>query len=249
MNASASHLQHDISIHFNPATMAGAAFVPPGWPPGASARILRRFESGHGVRSALVKLPPAWTSGATVCATTCQVFVLSGQIAVGTERLTERAFLVRKAGRPFSALATETGAELLMIFDTDPSYTAASSTEVATVLHRDILLDVPGRVPVINGIEVTGFARRTLWEHPDTGADTRHLTIGPFEGKGPNWHPVHEEIYCLSGCIGPDDRRILRAGCYLHNPAFGVHGYREHSADGATLLEWHDGPWQLNYVR
>jgi hypothetical protein len=247
MNGDAVQLRHDVSVHFEAASAVEQPFVPAGWPEGAWARVLRRHDSG-GVRSAVVKLPPAWSSGAAVSAATYQVFVLSGRLQVGSERLGQRAFLARKAGQPFAALATDSGAEALMIFDSDPAFTAASSAEAATVFHRDILRDVEGITPVVNGVPVAGFARRTLWEDPDSGADTRHLTIGPFEGKGPNWHPVHEEIFCLSGVIGPDDRRILRSGWYLHNPAFGVHGYHEHSRDGATLLEWHDGRWALNYV-
>jgi hypothetical protein len=69
-----------------------------------------------------------------------------------------------------------------------------------------------------------------------------------FEGQGPNWHPVHEEIYCLDGDIGPDDSRLMVPGTYLHNPAFGVHGYHEHSKGGATILEWHDGRWAVNFI-
>lgn len=248
MTAAAVRLQHDISVHFEASCTVVQPFTPPGWPVGATARVLRRHDVGHGVRSAIVQLPPGWSSGATVCDTTYQAFVLTGQLNIGAERLGERAFLARKAGRPFAALESVTGVELLMIFDAAPAFAPAASADVATQLHRDILRDVKGITPVVNGVEVKGFARRTLWDDPDTRADTRHLTIGPFEGKGPNWHPVHEEIYCLSGVIGPDDRRILRAGWYLHNPAFGVHGYHEHSRDGATLLEWHDGPWALNYA-
>lgn len=240
-------LRHDVSVHFEAASLTAFPFTPPGWPEGATARVLRRLDGG-GMRSALVRLPPAWSSGSHVCSSTYQGFVMSGRLSIGDIAVSERAFFARKSGRPFSALATEAGAELLMVFDADAAFTPASSSDPATVLHRDILVDVKGITPVVNGTPVAGFARRTLWEDPDTGADTRHLTIGPFEGKGPNWHPVHEEIFCLSGVIGPDDRRILRAGWYLHNPAYGVHGYHEHSHDGATLLEWHDGPWKLTYV-
>jgi hypothetical protein len=71
---------------------------------------------------------------------------------------------------------------------------------------------------------------------------------GGFEGKGPNWHPCNEEIFCLEGDIGPDDRRIMTPGHYLHNPARCVHGYHEHSRNGAVVLEWHDALWSINFV-
>ncbi|MDX2222682.1 MAG: hypothetical protein SFV21_08040 [Rhodospirillaceae bacterium] len=241
-------LRHDVSVCFDSAGVPRAPFTPPGWRAGALARPLRRFEDGGGVRSAIITLPAGWSSGgAAACSTTQQLYVLQGEVALGGEVLNERAFAVRAGGTAFAALASPSGAEVLMIFDAPPAFTAADSGAVATVLHRDVL-EVPAPVPVVNGVAVTGLRRRTLWVDPASGADTRHLTVGAFEGKGPNWHPVHEEIFCLDGKIGPDDRRILTAGWFLHNPAFGVHGYHEHSAAGAVLLEWHDGPWQLNYV-
>jgi len=248
MTISAPELRHDISVHMNSAAIAAEGFAPPGWPSGLSARVLRRFEDSGGVRSAIVRLPAGWGSNPGTCATTWQAYVLSGDLAIGPEKLGPRAFFARKAGLAFCGLNSVGGAEVLMIFDAPPSFAAADGSAAATVLHRDILRDVAGFTPEVNGKKVVGFERRALWEDPDTGADTRHLTIGKFEGSGPNWHPVHEEIFCLSGTIGPDDRRILKSGWYLHNPAFGVHGYHEHSHEGATLLEWHDGPWKLNYV-
>jgi hypothetical protein len=69
-----------------------------------------------------------------------------------------------------------------------------------------------------------------------------------MEGWGPNFHPIHEEIYCIAGEIGPDDDNIMTADYYLHNPAWGVHGYHEHSTKGATIIEWHSGPWELVYM-
>jgi hypothetical protein len=94
---------------------------------------------------------------------------------------------------------------------------------------------------------MVGFERRVLWEDAVSGADTRLLRIpGGFQGRGPNWHPVNEEIYHLAGAGGPDDSRRLDTGWYLWNPAFGVHGYHEHSTHGMTLLEWHDGKWAYN---
>lgn len=244
----AVELRHDISVHKNSATLPQEPFQPAGWPAGLTARVLRRLETDGSVRSAVVHFPPGWSSAPASCSTTYQCYVLEGDLALGGEKLGPRAFFARKAGKPFAGVSTSGGAQVLMIFDAAPAFRAAEGAAPATVLHRDIVADIKGFQPAVNGTPVAGFERRVLWEDPDTGADTRHLTIGQFEGKGPNWHPVHEEIYCLSGKLGPDDRRILSAGWYLHNPAYGVHGYHEHSHKGATLLEWHDGPWKLTFV-
>ena len=88
-----------------------------------------------------------------------------------------------------------------------------------------------------------------LFKNYRTGADTRLLKMpGGFEGRGLNWHPGHEEIYCLEGDIGPDNVRLMKPGWYLHKAKHGIHAYHEHSHRGATVLEWHDGEWAINFV-
>ncbi|MBT7450641.1 MAG: hypothetical protein HN793_07415 [Rhodospirillaceae bacterium] len=208
--------------------------------------MLRALDDGS-VRSAIVRLHAGQASVAVDAApATVQGFVLSGSIVLGEKALNEGGFFVVPTGAPLPSVATESGAELVVIFD-DPKTAKASTAEpVVLVSAYD---DVDPIVPVIDGVRLEGFARRVLWENPETGADTRLLTVpGGFEGKGPNWHPVHEEIFCLEGDIGPDDTRLMVPGTYLHNPAYGVHGYHEHSKGGATILEWHDGLWEINFT-
>ncbi len=216
------------------------------WPGVGDGKILRALDDGS-VRSALVRLQPGQTSApADAVAATIQGFVLSGSVTLGEIALTDGGFFVVPTGASMPAIASNLGAELVVIFD-DQKTAKNSSTQL--VIHKSAYDDVEPIVPVIDGTPLKGFARRVLWEDPETGADTRLLTVpGGFEGKGPNWHPVHEEIFCLEGDIGPDDTRLMTPGTYLHNPAYGVHGYHEHSKDGATILEWHDGLWEINFT-
>jgi len=197
------------------------------------------------VRSALVRLASGYTRPASDQLTaTVQGFVISGVITLGEVTLSQDGFFAMTPGNAIPALSCSVDSELLLIFDAEgKSVLNAESVFLESVYDKDPI------IPVINGEAIPGFERRVLWEDPDSGADTRFLKVpAGFEGKGPNWHPVHEEIFCLEGDIGPDDSRLMVPGTYLHNLAYGVHGYHEHSNGGATVLEWHDGPWAINFV-
>lgn len=215
------------------------------WPGSCDGKILRALDDGT-ARSVIVRLAPGYErSEQSSVAATVQGFVLSGAVRFGDVDLEDSGFFVVPTGQGLPNLVSSEGAELLLIFD--DAKTAKPCLADAVILPA--AASVAAIVPVIAGVELKGFERRVLWEDPDTGADTRLLTVpAGFEGKGPNWHPVHEEIFCLKGDIGPDDNRLMTPGTYLHNPAFGVHGYHEHSRGGATILEWHDGPWAVKFI-
>ena len=183
------------------------------------------------------------------CTSTQQVFVLNGQLQLGKRTLGAHGFFVSPQGSTLwsrSTVAQE--AEAILILDGPQSYQAAGPTEAAGEPHViENVFDLEPIVPEIGGRPLAGFERRVLWLDEKTGADTRLLKVAAgFEGKGPNWHGVNEEIFCLSGDIAPDDTRPMTAGSYLWNPARSVHGFHEHSKQGCTLLEWHDGPWDIN---
>ena len=214
------------------------------WPCQCEARVLRTLDDGS-VRSALARLKPGDTRARTdKIRSTVQGYILSGSIALGENILTQGGFFAIPSGHAIPALQCNVDTEILLIFD---SKNGLAGNIQPVFLSRAV--DIDPIVPVINGEAIPGFERRVLWEDPETGADTRLLSVpAGFEGKGPIWHPVHEEIFCLEGDIGPDDTRLMAPGSYLHNKAFGVHGYHEHSKTGATVLEWHDGRWAINFV-
>lgn len=214
------------------------------WPGECQGRLLRTLDDGS-VRSAIVRLRAGDKREQTTTVTaTVQGYVLSGDLSLGDEVLTQGGFFAIPPGHGIPALACQSETQLLVIYETE----GASAENAEPVILRSAF-DMDPIVPVINGQPIPGFERRVLWEDPESGADTRLLKVpAGFEGKGPNWHPVHEEIFCLEGDIGPDDTRLMTPGTYLHNKAFGVHGYHEHSNGGATVLEWHDGRWAINFV-
>ncbi len=212
-----------------------------GWGrPACSVRVLRRLEDGT-LRSGLIALPAGWR-GTAGDAPLTQIYVRSGRFEIDGRSLAAGAWIVIGGGYE-AACGSNDGCELIAIFDA-PAEQATGRAPIFQV-NEDVFAIEPF-TPVIGGKPFVGFERRVLWLDPLTGADTRLLRVpGGFKGGGPNWHPVHEEIFCLEGDIQPDETRPMRAGSFLWNPAFSVHGFAEQSASGCLLLEWHDGPWAI----
>ena len=242
---SAPPLQHDISVCFDSATAPETILLFGGGAAPVVVRVLRRTEQGS-LRSVIATLPPGWRVDGRGTAGHMQGYVLEGALELDARALMVGGFFVQRGGTGLRGLASASGARVLFIFDSAPDFKTFESQ--APLVFLADAMQVEPFVPVINGQPVAGFQRRVLWKDTVSGADTRLLKIAQFEGKGPNWHPVHEEIFCLAGDIGPDDRRLMKPGWFLHNPANGIHGFREHSNGGATVLEWHDGEWAINFV-
>lgn len=238
-------IAHDISVCVHRHEIEAEPF--PALGAGASIRPLRRFDDGS-VRSGLVTLGADWVPPDTGCVPCVwQFYVLEGEIDFAGDVLGQGAFAAIPAGVPIAFHAVGP-AEILLIRDSDAAVgSGVDSPGAEVVLIKDVLSTEP-IVPVINGKKLEGFERRVLWEDPATGADTRMLRIpAGFEGAGgSNFHPVHEEIFCLEGDIAPDDTRPMQAGSFLWNPRLAIHGFREHSKGGCLLLEWHDGPWAFH---
>lgn len=207
---------------------------------GPTLRPLRRLADGS-LRSGLIAIPAGW-SGVIGQASLTQIYVRSGSFAMEERTLTGGGWAVIGGGR-LAPAKSEEGCELIVILDGPP---APGSDRPPVMEVIEDVFALPPFTPVINGKPFAGFERRVLWLDPQTGADTRLLRVpGGFRGGGPNWHPVHEEIFCLEGDIQPDDTRPMRTGSFLWNPAHSIHGFGERSEQGCLLLEWHDGPWAI----
>jgi hypothetical protein len=247
MSVSETKLEIDTSVCIDSAAVPPEAFAI-GPAAGLLMRPLRRFDDGT-LRSGLLDIPSGWSSSRPLAVrATLQLAVLSGGLCLGATELTSGAFVVVPTGAALPPLRAVTDVEILLISDPDQSINASTDVSGA-IVTRDMHAIEP-IVPVVDGKRLEGFERRVLWVDPTTGADTRLLKVpAGFRGFGPSYHPVHEEIFCLSGDIAPDDTRPMRAGSFLWNPANSVHGFKEQSLGGCTILEWHDGPWSIDFYR
>ncbi len=242
-----AELAWDISctIEMNEAPLED--YAPSGLPAGIRSRVLRRIKESGVLRSVILEIPAGWTSEVSLAGSADeQGYVLTGDFSVGDMKFGTRGFYFYAAGQLRGAMHSESGAKVVLILGGAQSFGTEGKTPRLPAVEYADAFDVEPFEPEINGIK-TGTSRRVLWEDPENGADTRYLVVpGGFEGRGANWHLVHEEILCLEGDIAPDDTRPLRTNTYLHNPAYAVHGFHEHSNHGAHVLEWHDGKWAFN---
>lgn len=242
-------MTHGDALVFESAMLINADEVAPETfnfgPAPAQVKPLRKLPDGT-LRSGLLNLPEGWTSSTHLRArATLQLMLRRGRITLGNRTLATDAFVVVPAGGVLPPITVLQNSELLIITDAGQSFEPAPSSGADALITEDVYAIEP-IVPVIAGRPLVGFERRVLWLDPTSGADTRLLRIpAGFSGPGPNWHPVNEEIFCLEGEIEPAEGRSMQAGWFLWNPARSVHGYHESTRPGCTLLEWHDGPWDL----
>jgi hypothetical protein len=223
-------LQVDVSVCFDSGTLLWVPLRLKGIAPGLMHRPLRRLDDGS-LRSAIVRVPAGWNSGGAVkLRQRLQIYVISGEIQLGTTALKKDAYLLEHPGRTMSRLSSSGGAELLLVSDGRPEF------------------DAPGRGAENEGaivvLQVPQDKSTRLWDDPATGATMSLLRVPPgWTSPGPEYHPCQEEILCLTGDIAPDNIRILKPGWFLWNPPYGVHGFHLHSTAGGTVLEWHDARW------
>ncbi|MEQ8246315.1 MAG: DUF4437 domain-containing protein [Alphaproteobacteria bacterium] len=239
-------LSFDSSVLFHSDDLPLAPLSLPGAPPDLPARLLRRLEDGT-VRSALVEMPAGWSSDALVGTAAQQGYVIQGTVHDGTTALAAGTFFFHPAGHPFRWRAAQ-GTRLILILNAPQTYApaAAAQPQPGAIVALD-----PATVAVTPSLidgKPTGVVRRVLWQDPVSGADTRHLTIPKgVSGLGAEWHPCNEEIFCLTRDTVAGDAHPFRAGSFLFNPAYGVHGgNRTVNSAETTMLEWHDGLWAIN---
>jgi hypothetical protein len=198
-------------------------------------RPLRRLDDGS-LRSAVVRMPGAWTiQGPSHFQTQVQLLVLQGELRLGDAVLPRFGYAALPPGFNVTRFESATGAEFLLVCDSDPvlAATAGMSTDGATILANP----------------PTDRTTR-LWKDERTGANTSLIVVPPkWEVEGPEYHPCQEEIFCISGDIAPDDIRVLKAGWFLWNPPYGVHGWHLHSTAGGIVLEWHDRAYARTVYR
>lgn len=215
------------------------------WGAEVSAKVLRRLEDGS-VRSAILMLEAGFRTQAPFAVSAVQQMILmAGSLRVGDDVLGAGGLVVVPRGASQPVLEAMEACEIILIQDEGQSFTAVDKADGAIVTPH--ISAIEPFTPVINGKLLEGFERRVLWKDSETGADTRMLKVpAGFRGAGANWHPVQEEIYCVSGDIQPDATRPMRAGSFLWNPANSVHGFDEVTHGGCVLIEWHDGEWDIH---
>ena len=234
------------SVLLDSAALAAQPAALAGLPEGVTMRALRRLDDGT-LRSVLLDIPGGWRSGSLAGGAAQQGYVTAGTLSEGATALPAGRFFFHPAGHSFD-WHSAAGATVILILDGPQRYAAA----VTGAARPDAVVALdPQTVPVTPSLidgKPSGVIRRVLWQDPETGADTRHLTIPKgVSGLGAEWHPCNEEIFCLTRETVEGDAHPFQPGWFLFNPAYAVHGgNRTVNAAETTLLEWHDGLWEIH---
>jgi quercetin dioxygenase-like cupin family protein len=198
---------------------------------GPLERRLLSEDPADGAFTAIVRLPPGWHhDGPWAPSTAFDAFVLAGSVSFGDQVLARHGYTYRPAGYPSGPIASEQGAELLVM--TYGALASAESDEAVLGDPRAIaalaLEDVPVRQPLTDKVGL-GLVSQTLRLEPDSGERVFVISVeeGGFTDERIEWHDCIEEIYTIEGEIStdhPDDRIVLGPGSYCFRPAGIPHG-------------------------
>lgn len=209
---------------------------PEGLPLGIRWRPLAVAANG-GAFTAIIELPTGFDSrSALACSAELQLFVLSGVLQMGGNRLAAGAYCFHPAGAAQGRWSAGEPVRALAIADRAPRFASADGNDPsprnAIPCLDSWLLEWMDPLSVSEPSQAyrAGLMVKVLRTDPNTGASV-HLA-----GLMPGWygfdlevHPVWEENYCLSGDvhIGQVDGRpgyTMTEGAYFCRPPGIPHG-------------------------
>jgi len=232
-------------------------FLVPGIPGGIEVKLLSH-DRVTGAVSLLARYPARWRhdvrryhSGDE------ELFILEGDLRIGSKVLTERAYAYIPAGLVHGPISTETGCLALWFFSTAPDFLPEARQSAEPSETRSAIFKHSGEEPWVSSVEA-GFARtpgifmKILRMDERTGAMT--WIAGSFSGRPPRrWeaHTTWEEGYCLEGefllaeCL-PDGMRIgnMKKGSYFFRPA-GIRHVGPYSGTSSYVIWFFRTPARL----
>jgi len=232
-------------------------FSVPSIPEGIEVKLLSR-DRITGAVSLLARFPARWRHDARGSHSGDEeLFVLEGDLRIGSKVLTERAYAYIPAGSVHGPRSTETGCLALWFFSTAPDFLPEAERSAESSQARSPLFKQYDEEPWVSSVEA-GFARtpgifmKILRMDERTGAMT--WIAGSFSGRPPRqWeaHTTWEEGYCLDGefllaeCL-PEGMRIgsLKKGSYFFRPA-GIRHVGPYSGTTSYVLWFFRTPARL----
>ncbi len=246
------HLEfiHAQQLRWRAAPFAGAAWS------GVEAKVLSR-DPLSGACSALLRYPAGWQSAASVLAASHELFVLDGELRIGTQRygLDDYAFL--PAGFPHVAQSAPGGATVLGFFDLDPASRAVSPPSgfapggwdaTALIERIDTHNTAWTRHDIDPSVQFLNLAHKVLRNVPATGEKTILLSSGA-QTHPDGWqeaqlaHDCVEEMYLLGGDI-VGERGTMYEGAYFWRPARIWHGPFGSRRGSLSLIRFCEGHHQ-----
>lgn len=229
--------------------------------PDAEFKLLS-FNETTGARSQITRLPPGWRQPVGYYSTNQEIFVLSGDLTIGTSRMGKYSYAYYPAGYAHGEARTEYGATLLQWWDSKPEFVASRrSTEGARIgelVENWNFYDEPWtdnndfpewasfppspemRLKLLRQDEETG---QMTWINFDAAGGGELAADRPWER-----HPMWEEAMLLEGkltygeCLAVGERvDTYNAGDYFFRPGGGRHGGASIRVDGYNLWIFRSG--------
>lgn len=229
--------------------MLGAWEVPGFSQDTLKSRVLSQ-DAQTGASTELVELPQGWESPSGYFTCDIEVFILKGNVRVGSHRWGRYTYAFIPAGvcTGFWQMAQDTTA--LWMTAASTKFVSASKNLDNSRLHRYIpSLDtssIPWGGTITPGFP-PGAMRKSLRTDPDVGINTWMLGVLPqWADMRSRYHPVFEETFVLQGSIS-GNCGTMTEGCYFWRPSHISHG--PYYTDTGLLIFVRAGhPFQTHYA-
>ena len=216
------------------------------------------YDEEDGSASLKVRFATDWQREAGLHAAQTEWYVLSGEVTVGDQRLTDGGYWCAPRGAWTPRISASKGTEILLFREyADWTFTPmpANAPEVdgeAEFVVRDVKamdwydVEHPEHGSPMDfergGTPVPGLFIKLLYRDPVTGFYTRLIKAKPGWREHPlAHHPVYEEAYCLDGEFDYN-YGTMRPGQYFFRPAGVRHGdFTAGEESGCTWLLRCDG--------
>lgn len=229
--------------------------------PDAEFKLLSLNET-TGARSQITRLPPGWRQPVGYYNTNQEIFVLSGDLSIGSHRMGKYSYAYYPEGYAYGEARSESGAVLLHWWDSEPVFTvsdnSAEGARYAEVVEDWNFYEQPWTknedFPKWASFSPSPEMRLKLLRQDDESGQMTWMNFGASGGArlaaGKSWevHPMWEEAMLLEGeltygeCLpGGESVGTYDAGDYFFRPGGIRHGGPSARSDGYTLWIFRSG--------
>ncbi|HBX77213.1 MAG TPA: hypothetical protein DEG43_06190 [Acidimicrobiaceae bacterium] len=204
---------------------------------GAAVQKHLAYDEEDGSLSAVVRFDTDWSRCGGIHHADTEWFVLSGQVTIGSEVLTEGGYWMAPKGVVTPAITATKGTEILLFREygdwgfepADADRPGLREDQVLVIVRSAEMEWLPVEIgsPMrfdLGGTPVPGLFIKMLHRDSETGFYTRLIkAAGGWQEHPLAHHPVYEEAYCLEGGF-EYNFGTMWPGTYFFRPALVRHG-------------------------
>jgi quercetin dioxygenase-like cupin family protein len=248
-------------VHAQQLAWRDVPFAGPAWP-GVQGKVLSRDASSSAC-SVLLRFPRGWRCGPHALAAQQELFVLDGELRIGSIRYGLDDYACLPAGYPRAEQSSEDGAVLLAFFDADPveltdvpdragdasgtgRRAGAADWDRTELIERiDTHNTLWTRHDIDPSVQFLNLSHKVLRHRADSGEKTILLSSGA-QTHPQDWreaqlaHDCVEEMYLLGGDI-VGERGTMYEGAYFWRPPGVWHGPFGSRRGSLSLIRFCEG--------